>query len=315
MTRLLAHRSAGHITHAALGVAVLVHFTWRLLRLACGGRAFVDPGISTLVVARDAALVSLHGLLHASSFLPHVPARRVTTKPMIWPEFRAHNAIFSLRHVACTLLSLCARAAPSLDAPVRVMRWVVVFGAMMSADAVTTRIGSTQDRTTNAMPYPDWTKPDDVRRIKKFYARAQFHATAWAAIGPPTLAWFPLLALELAPLMMTLVRKGLASARMYHAVYGFALWGAYPVLLHSLAVGDDASDPWLIVMGFAASALRIKIGAPKYAVWILACATHIAWRFTYPNFVPPVVLSMTLVAAGGAIFLAHLLHMHLMLVA
>ena len=58
--------------------------------------------------------VAVHGVLHASSFIPPVPRNRVKHSPMIWTEFRIHSAIFALRHVVGTMLFLAMRELASL---------------------------------------------------------------------------------------------------------------------------------------------------------------------------------------------------------
>lgn len=50
--------------------------------------------------------LAIHVSLHASSFRFHLPAKRNPLKPMIWPEFRMHNAIFATRNLLGAALGI-----------------------------------------------------------------------------------------------------------------------------------------------------------------------------------------------------------------
>ena len=287
--------------HALAGASVLLHFVYRLLLLAWCGDAFPDDGRGS---AATHVSVALHAVLHATSFVPHVPRRRATSKPMIWPEFRVHNAIFSLRHVACTLVAVNASRLHGYDFALRVG---IAFVAMAMADVTTARIGDASHRTTNAMPYPVHSPERDVANTKRFYAKAQFHATAWAVLGDPTTAWFPLLALEASPLLMTLVRKGILQARSYHVVYSASLWLAYPVLMLR-GVRDAASlHPGLVVAGFVAHRLRVQCAMSKYAVWgVVFAMSHLYTLYGQAAMASYHVRAAPLVVGGGAYFFVQL---------
>jgi hypothetical protein len=224
MARFLSKHGAPLHIHAILGCACLMHFLYRYVLLAAHGTAFERQG--SHLRGRDTALVLLHALLHLTSFRFDLPARRNFTKPMIWPEFRMHSAVFAMRHVACTL------AHWWLPEWWIAGGWNVVFvvAASECAGCITRWFGDATGthRTTNAMPYPEGTSITNIASTKSYYVAAQVGATTCAVWGPPTLAFLPLCAIELAPFMMTLVRKGKASALTYHRVYALAIFSNYP---------------------------------------------------------------------------------------
>ena len=182
-SRQMAHLFTNHDPrrlHALAGASVLLHFVYRLLLLAWRGDAFPDDGRGS---AATHLSVALHAVLHATSFVPHVPRRRATSKPMIWPEFRVHNAIFSLRHVACTLVAVNASRLHGYDFALRVG---VAFVAMAMADVTTARIGDASHRTTNAMPYPVHSPERDVANTKRFWRGSSRTGCASSARCPST---------------------------------------------------------------------------------------------------------------------------------
>lgn len=269
---------------------VLLHLVYRFVILAVYGNVF--PSWENGYVST--CTVCLHALLHATSFIPHVPHRRYDSKPMIWPEFRVHNAIFSMRHVLCTLCAL------HLNEPLA-YRAAIVLLAMGAADLTTQRMGSYSDRTTNAMPYPDHANKKDVLNTKLFYGKAQFHATAWAIVGTPTLAWFPLLGLEGSSFLMTLVREGIVTSRTYHLLYSMTLWAAYPVLLRSLVTREASLHPGVIFAGYVAHKMRVRMKWSKYLSWLFTIAC-LRFSSSYGFELNQSHTIALVVVVGGALF-------------
>mmetsp|Transcript_9860 Transcript_9860/g.27970 ORF Transcript_9860/g.27970 Transcript_9860/m.27970 type:complete len:345 (+) Transcript_9860:392-1426(+) len=213
---------------------------------------------------------------------------------MIWPEFRAHNAVFSIRQCIGTGVALCTEAAlrqvtapggasswmPSvlgaspamvLQCASALVRLAVVLAAAQLAAEVTRKMGNSEHRTTNAMPYPATASATDVQNTKVFYRQCQFHATTLALVGSSDFAFLPLYGLESAPFMMTLVRKGLASSLGYHAVYSTGL--IIPYLVFTAAKKLEMVS--LSLNGNLARMARVKGGHSHNAIWpaILLCHT------------------------------------------
>ena len=73
----------------------------------------------------------------------------------------------------------------------------------------------------------------EIQKIKYEYAKKQFGATIMAVFSgelSATLNFAPLYAIQSAPFMMTLVRKGKCNSTHYHIVYAFTL--IYPLYLY-----------------------------------------------------------------------------------
>ena len=124
------------------------------------------------------------------------------------------------------------------------------------------------------MPYPKCITPELQKNVKLVYAMMQFAATFTCISEEAAFSWGTLLAIQGAPLLMTLVRKGLLSARGYHIGYTTTLIMPWFVGLRSLAHGPDmvlvASTGWILYQ------LRRR-GVNKYALWLPVIAARILW--------------------------------------
>ena len=127
------------------------------------------------------------------------------------------------------------------------------------------------------MPYPRWISQDMQNGVKNLYARAQFGATKTILFGDPTLSYFPLFGIQMAPLLMTLVRKGKITSITYHRVYAFSLFVSYVALFIRLCMQpDELMVISLIFSGlFPLSSLR-KSGISSYMIWIFYTGFYFA---------------------------------------
>lgn len=268
MAYLFTHHDPHH-AHAIVGALVLVQFAWRWWWLIAHGSMWQ---LHEPVVVRIAT-VALHAALPLLSFQLPLPTRRNMSAPMIWPEFRYHSALFSARHVlSCALVHLI----PTPHARV-VMQLLLAHATMRAASIVTAVMGDVHSRTTNAMPYPPAMSSLDVRLTKEFYTYAQMFATAMSISGDADLAYMPLLAIQLAPFMMTLVRKHLVGATTYHIVYACAL--AAPLLGQLMVSSTRLHAAWFaMVCGFVARQLRVRYGYGKHVTWSIAPV--VGWAVT-----------------------------------
>uniref|UniRef100_A0A6C0D0Y1 Uncharacterized protein n=1 Tax=viral metagenome TaxID=1070528 RepID=A0A6C0D0Y1_9ZZZZ len=264
MTKLFTYHDPYRI-HAISGSITLLHFIYRTYCIIRYSEAF--PSISNTTISQilnSKYMTFIHAGLYASAYIPHIPSKRNLQNPMIWPEFRIHNTIFGMRHILATCF------------PNIYFRIFLVFISMYSADLTTKHFGSIDQRTTNAMPYP---KIDelDMQRTKKFYAVAQFHATALSVIGSETLTYYPLLALQMSPLLMTLVRKGMISCYTYHLVYSIALLSMYLIVLLNVKPA--------YITGFIAYKLRFNTKMNKYLIWTISLSFGLLIHFNeWMNF-------------------------------
>lgn len=338
MAYLFTHHDPAHI-HAFFGFLTLLHFAFRITVMLCYGAVF--PSWEPLHMSL--ACMCLHIALHSTSFLLPLPKKRNFNSPMIWPEFRAHNAVFSIRMAVCTIVALIMHSygfslgqytfsdliGPLLDVarvhtgseakgPIMseeertqailtighyLIRVGVVILASIVAEWITSAMGDKVKRTTNSMPYPVQASQLDIAHTKIFYRQCQFHASFLAAAATPGFAFLPLYALEAAPFMMTLVRKGLATSRGYHFVYSAALlvpyfamcgfgpnemvcWAVCGNLARWLRVRHRWSHPqiWAFVVGAYLMALypSVHLNATTRAVMIFIGKAGVA-RTTYQH--------------------------------
>mmetsp|Transcript_68463 Transcript_68463/g.216575 ORF Transcript_68463/g.216575 Transcript_68463/m.216575 type:complete len:329 (-) Transcript_68463:85-1071(-) len=265
MAKLLSHHDRFHV-HAVLGLLALVHFACRICSLFV---LFQDTFTPSWI---SACMLLVHVLLHATSFQFVLPRNRIFSKPMIWAEFRLHNMLFAYRHVIGCAMGIWfpdfwfRRPTPLAS----LLKLGLVCLTSYLADEVTARVGCTEKRTTNAMPYPEGTPVNVEFCLKRFYAKSQFVAAGIAAHGYPGICFSAILAIESASFLMTLVRKGIITSHTYHVVYSLALFIMGPLLIVSTHFADaDAGTSALrgiIVAGLAVE-LRMGCGLSKYLAW------------------------------------------------
>ena len=202
-----------------------------------------------------------------------VPKERVVGKPMIWQEYRVHNIAFGLRSVFCTALAWIA-VVKGHEAPWRRIAVVgscaVTLAAQVVADWGTANFRvNNAESTTATMPYWPGCSLTTQKRFKIFYAYSQFMATlACIAVCNPAWPLSVLAAIQCASLFMTLVRKGILTARGYHYLYTFTLILPYFVGFKSNASMQPWSFPGMMVAGAAAFALRARFRFDKYVLWL-----------------------------------------------
>lgn len=268
MAKLMTHHDPYH-RHAILGAAALAHFLYRFVCFFI----MKDIGFSTSLASMLG--LGIHAMLHLTSLQFEIPKRRLESKPMIWTEFRTHNFIFAYRHLAATLLGVWApefwwKSPGPLSLLLKV---VLICFVCKAADIATEKLGSDEKRTTNAMPYPTKTAQNVEQMAKWFYAKSQFAATALAAFGPPFLAFGPILAIEGASFLMTLVRKGIIDSVHYHTIYAFTLFIMGPAMLFAMHFTDPLVNEAVfraMCTCYISVELRMNYSVNKYAVWIIA---------------------------------------------
>lgn len=160
---------------------------------------------------------------------------------MIWREFQLHSILFSCRHVFLTIITLLELWPTNLIKDYKklallsecIIKYLIIIGFIKVAAIITEKYGDKNKRTTNAMPYPENMKEYQIEKIKYEYAKKQFGATILAVFSGElgsSLNFAPLYAIQSAPFMMTLVRKGKCDTIHYHRIYSATL--LYPLYLY-----------------------------------------------------------------------------------
>ncbi|CAB9506923.1 B5 isoform [Seminavis robusta] len=267
--------------HKSLGVFVLMHFIFRFRQMFIG-----DPscGLGTRLGKGPSIWPALcllpHAMLSLSSLIFHtVPRERVVGMPMIWSEYRVHNIAFGVRSVITAALAWASfyfNHSSTWRRVALIGSAAAVIGAQITADLGTKYLRvNNKESTTATMPYWDGCSLKTQKRFKSFYAYCQFMATmACLAVGNPGWPLSVLLAIQMASLLMTLVRKGLLSARGYHIGYTATLIMPWIVGIRSFAKGPDFA--YATVAAWIIYQLRRR-GINKYLLWSPVIAARIMW--------------------------------------
>jgi cytochrome b5 len=257
--------------HKYLGVFCLLNFIGRFYQMYFGDPA---AGLGTAGHPYFSFMCLFpHALLSLSSLIFHtVPRSRVVGKPMIWQEYRVHNIIFGMRSVLTAMaagLAIKFGNTPTVRFVAIVFSSACVLLSQYGADQATERLREVEvESTTATMPYWEGCSIETQRRFKSFYAYSQFMATlACLAVGNPAWPLSVLLAIQMASLLMTLVRKGLLSAKGYHIGYTISLILPYFVGLRSMAYSGSLELPVMFAVAAGMYRLRRR-GVAKYALWI-----------------------------------------------
>lgn len=267
--KLITHEDHFHV-HKTFGVLALAHFMYRAYEWSAYGDTFVTASRSEVL-----ATTLLHMALSGTSLIFKIPQNRVKGAPMIWPEFRAHSIVFAYR----SLLAMLAIAfAPPSTLPF--LRCALVLGTLLAADTATHHFSKLDNKlgtTMRGMPYPDAFSDAGQRRLNLYYSVSQVLATLHVLYAPDLGTHIVVVfAIQLAALLMTMVRKGVittAGWHMYYAaalglnyVYGIACVGTCRMPRpHSIANASTA---------VAFSILRFKFHVNKYVLWALACVVR-----------------------------------------
>jgi len=260
--------------HKILGVFCLLHFAFRYFQMYFG-----DPsaGLGTRLGQGPSwiplACLVPHVLLSMSSLLfKHVPRDRVVGKPMIWQEYRVHNIVFGIRSIiAAALCSIAIHYGNTAS-----IRKVAVWGSCTAvlltnvlADLATYYLRSNQfESTTATMPYWEGCSIHIQKRFKTFYAFSQFNATlACLAVMNPAWPVATLFAIQLASLLMTLVRKGFLSTKGSHYFYTASLIVPYFAGIRGMIYSKTFELPALVAVGYILYQARRR-GVNKYALWL-----------------------------------------------
>ena len=241
-SRLVTKEDPYHV-HKTLGIACFLHYLYQFSRYTLGYPILTSP--FTVVFA-----ICLHLSLNLSSFIFRVPKLRFT-KPIIWNEFRAHNLLFVFR--SCAVMGL------NLIAPeIRLYKCLVLFYVLICADVITSW---TKTKTTRNMPYWDGCTEFREKSHKFYYAVSQFEATLACLSHSPVSPFIVMMPIQIASILMTLVRKDIISTYAWHLLYTISLF--IPDILY---VRDPEFIFLVLPISIAGTLLR-KQGISKYLIW------------------------------------------------
>lgn len=156
------------------------------------------------------------------------------------------------------------------------------------------------------MPYPPGVSAVQIRAAKKFYAACQFGATSYSVFAPPDISFACVLAIEIASLLMTLVRKNKISSTSYHAVYSLCLAMLWPMTIRAALADDDCGSLHTVGALFvavcavsAASTLRLGLRWSKYTTWGVALPAGVLAGIVVPPGWKKMLMLIGIVLAMG----------------
>lgn len=244
----LITREDPQFIHKTLGISCLLNFIYQFFNLFRYGNMYLKHN------SYAPYLISLHGLLSMSSFIFHVPLNRHKGLPMIYKEFRIHSIVFALRSVAC---SLCFYYNLNI-----IYNIFFINLTMILAD-ITTHYFKAETKTMRGMPFGKEISEENKREVTKMHSAQQFGATMYM-IGNIETAFSPLLAIQIAAFLMTLVRKSIISELDWHRLYAISLW----LNIFVYWSFNRIDEPFYIILGvYIFDYLRLNQGHNKYLVW------------------------------------------------
>ena len=214
----------------------------------------------------DVAFLFVHALLSATSFQFKIPQSRNQASPMIYPEFRLHNLLFSYRSILCALFFY-------YRLPIT-YNIIVCYLTMIGADIVTYYY---KDGTTMRGMQFDLDVPEDAKQtITIFHSKMQLCATTYM-IGNIDSAFSPLFAIQFSSFLMTLVRKNIIKKNHWHLLYGLSL-------MINVFVYYSLSFDYIVFQLFTFkmfSYMRFTQQQNKYVCWTLIYVMFLLYR-QYP---------------------------------
>jgi len=301
MAHLFTNHDKYHI-HKTLGLLAFCNFILRFYYAIVYGTSF--PSFESKVFSGSCVLI--HALLPIASLTIPLPEKRNFSGPMIWKEFQLHSILFSCRHVLLTLITLLelwptqSRAfskgiAIMLES---VIKYLMIIGFIKVAAVITEKYGDKEVRTTNAMPYPGYLTEYEKTRIKCEYAKKQFGATIFAVFSgelASSLNFAPLYAIQSAPFMMTLIRKGKCETVHYHRVYSAML--LYPKYLYHIILRgfySQFADFIICYLYIFSYTMRIKYNWNNMKIWAITVPVVILALNVIPDIEKRIIVDNTI---------------------
>ena len=272
MGKLFTHHDKYHI-HKTLGIISIIHFFYRFVIL------FLNKNIENHTIINYLYIV--HLLLNLSSFNFILPKRRIFSRPLIWEEFRIHNAIFATRNILPSIFPVITTCS-GLHKTLYVWFWMFIAD---KASQITKQSGITM----RMIPYPSKTSLNDINNQKNFYVSCQFHATI-LSITDHRYSFLCVFAIEIAAFAMTLCRKGFLSVIGWHRVYFLSLYSMY-IILSITQLNNKILLACL--SSIIAKEIRLRTKINKYIIWAIIIMTN--------DIIPPINITKSFIYFGAVI--------------
>jgi NAD(P)H-flavin reductase len=257
ISKLFTHEDKYNL-HKILGLLCLINYIYLFYDFIYTGLIsdFTFNKIDYFFIFRS----WLHALLSLSSLQFHIPLERNNVSPMIWKEFRFHSILFAMRHIV--ILNMIFFFGKNMLT--NILRYIIICLTMISADLITYNYADEKKTTTASMPYWNGISPKFQQCIKFFYTYSQILATLACLIPINNInnLLFLVLPIQLAALLMTLVRKNIITTFHYHLIYGLSLLTGYIISLNVKNI--------YLLYGIALIFyyFRINLKFNKYYLWL-----------------------------------------------
>mmetsp|Transcript_23383 Transcript_23383/g.22524 ORF Transcript_23383/g.22524 Transcript_23383/m.22524 type:complete len:307 (+) Transcript_23383:260-1180(+) len=236
----------GHI-HKIIGSAALAHYIYRTYLVITTGSMQFDSSMTTLLC------ILLHAVLSISSFLFKIPNNRMKTSPMIYPEFRLHSIIFAYRSLIIMVLMWTSK------------RYDVMLPLYLSY--------KDQGTTMRANPMPAYISNINKDRLNMFYSICQILATSQVMFSYHLDEVFAVVfPIQIAALLMTMVRKSIITAGAWHYYYTLTLLSNFGVCICCMWNPPATAGSFILPSSLFIGILRFNIrGLNKYVLWGIVC--------------------------------------------
>jgi hypothetical protein len=253
--------------HKIFGFGSLLHYIYRCFHYFFYGNLGFDNSNTTLF------LIIMHFCLSSSSLIFKIPSNRIYKSPMIWPEFRLHSIIFANRSLFTMILFWYQMHFPLYTNYFNILRYCLTIFTIYCADAATNyykALLKPGESTMRTMGYPENTPGYFKKLLNFFYGTSQVFATMNIVFAKsmelPFLVLFPI---QLAALLMTLVRKNIITTSDWHLYYTTSILLNY---VYSIITDNRSHSEYYIGISFYFIVFRFALNFNKYILWGSICA-------------------------------------------
>ena len=245
----LATKEDPHHIHKTLGALSFTNFVYRYFSLLSYGTMNLESNYPVSM-----AFLGIHALLSLTSLQFHISRVRNPSLPMIYPEFRMHSILFAMRSIICCYMAM--HHVPMM------YKIAVCFATMILADLATYLYKTKASTTMRGMPFDRSITAKQQHDITRGQSAMQIGATLFM-LGNADTAFTPLFAIQIAAFLMTLVRKNIIDANMWHLIYNLSLY-------INVFCYKTVPVQWMttqIVLFYLFKQMRFSWNMNKYAAW------------------------------------------------
>lgn len=243
--------------HKFLGGICLLNFIYRFSLYFYNGNMNLNNNFSLF-------LIGTHGLLSVSSLIFRLSTVRNPSKPMIYPEFRLHSILFALRSVI-----ICFQFYYKFHYSYQIVTCYITMGVADSITYFYNKEGK-NGKTMRNMPFDINISMEKQKEITNMHSIMQIGATTYM-LGDIQTAFSPLLAIQLAAFLMTLVRKSIINSTTWHAIYSITLW-------INLLLYETHSFGYIFIH-------QIMINTYNYIFFPLHINKYLAWTINFSLYI------------------------------